>query len=69
MTAIIEGPGNERMAAEMARITRVDIKRLDYPLLGEFKFFKSGFPVVADHTDHLWCYIHTTDYHDGFEIC
>jgi L-alanine-DL-glutamate epimerase-like enolase superfamily enzyme len=26
----------------MARITRVDIKRLDYPLLGEFKFFKSG---------------------------
>ncbi len=42
MTAIIEGPGNERMAAEMARITRVDIKRLDYPLLGEFKFFKSG---------------------------
>jgi muconate cycloisomerase len=27
---------------EMARIIRVDIKRLDYPLLGEFKFFKSG---------------------------
>lgn len=26
----------------MARITRVDIKRFDYPLLGEFKFFKSG---------------------------
>ena len=26
----------------MARITRVDIKRYDYPLLGEFKFFKSG---------------------------
>ncbi len=26
----------------MARITRVDIKRFDYPLLGEFKFFKGG---------------------------
>jgi len=26
----------------MARITRIDIKRFDYPLLGEFKFFKSG---------------------------
>ena len=26
----------------MARITRVDIKRFEYPLLGEFKFFKSG---------------------------
>ena len=26
----------------MARITRVDIKRIDYPLLGEFKFFKGG---------------------------
>jgi len=26
----------------MARITGVDIKRFDYPLLGEFKFFKSG---------------------------
>lgn len=26
----------------MARIVRVDIKRFDYPLLGEFKFFKSG---------------------------
>ena len=26
----------------MARIVRVDIKRLDYPLLGEFKFFKTG---------------------------
>jgi L-alanine-DL-glutamate epimerase-like enolase superfamily enzyme len=26
----------------MARITRVDIRRYDYPLLGEFKFFKSG---------------------------
>jgi len=26
----------------MARIIRVDTKRLDYPLLGEFKFFKSG---------------------------
>ena len=26
----------------MARITRVDIKRYDYPLLGEFKFFKTG---------------------------
>ena len=26
----------------MARITRFDIKRFDYPLLGEFKFFKSG---------------------------
>jgi L-alanine-DL-glutamate epimerase-like enolase superfamily enzyme len=30
------------MTSEMARITRVDIKRFDYPLLGEFKFFKSG---------------------------
>jgi L-alanine-DL-glutamate epimerase-like enolase superfamily enzyme len=26
----------------MARIIRVDIKRYDYPLLGEFKFFKTG---------------------------
>ena len=26
----------------MARITGVDIKRFDYPLIGEFKFFKSG---------------------------
>ena len=26
----------------MARITSVEIKRFDYPLLGEFKFFKSG---------------------------
>ena len=26
----------------MARITGIDIKRFDYPLLGEFKFFKSG---------------------------
>jgi L-alanine-DL-glutamate epimerase-like enolase superfamily enzyme len=26
----------------MARIIRVDIKRFDYPLLGEFKFFKTG---------------------------
>jgi L-alanine-DL-glutamate epimerase-like enolase superfamily enzyme len=26
----------------MPRIVRIDIKRLDYPLLGEFKFFKSG---------------------------
>jgi L-alanine-DL-glutamate epimerase-like enolase superfamily enzyme len=26
----------------MARISRVDIKRFDYPLLGEFKFFKTG---------------------------
>lgn len=26
----------------MARIIRVDIKRFDYPLLGEFKFFKGG---------------------------
>jgi L-alanine-DL-glutamate epimerase-like enolase superfamily enzyme len=26
----------------MARIACVDIKRFDYPLLGEFKFFKSG---------------------------
>jgi len=26
----------------MARIARVDIKRVDYPLAGEFKFFKSG---------------------------
>jgi L-alanine-DL-glutamate epimerase-like enolase superfamily enzyme len=26
----------------MARVTCVDIKRFDYPLLGEFKFFKSG---------------------------
>jgi muconate cycloisomerase len=26
----------------MARITGFDIKRFDYPLLGEFKFFKSG---------------------------
>jgi L-alanine-DL-glutamate epimerase-like enolase superfamily enzyme len=26
----------------MARVVRVDIKRFDYPLLGEFKFFKSG---------------------------
>jgi muconate cycloisomerase len=26
----------------MARITRVDVKRFDYPLLGEFKFFKGG---------------------------
>jgi L-alanine-DL-glutamate epimerase-like enolase superfamily enzyme len=26
----------------MARIVRVDIKRFDYPLLGEFKFFKTG---------------------------
>ena len=26
----------------MARIVRVDIKRYDYPLLGEFKFFKTG---------------------------
>jgi L-alanine-DL-glutamate epimerase-like enolase superfamily enzyme len=26
----------------MARIIGVDIKRFDYPLLGEFKFFKSG---------------------------
>jgi L-alanine-DL-glutamate epimerase-like enolase superfamily enzyme len=26
----------------MARIVRVDIKRLDYPLVGEFKFFKTG---------------------------
>jgi L-alanine-DL-glutamate epimerase-like enolase superfamily enzyme len=32
----------ERIAAEMARIACVDIKRFDYPLLGEFKFFKSG---------------------------
>jgi L-alanine-DL-glutamate epimerase-like enolase superfamily enzyme len=26
----------------MARIIRIDIKRFDYPLLGEFKFFKTG---------------------------
>src|SRR5215813_4848089 len=26
----------------MARIASVDIKRFDYPLLGDFKFFKSG---------------------------
>jgi L-alanine-DL-glutamate epimerase-like enolase superfamily enzyme len=26
----------------MARIQRIDIGRLDYPLVGEFKFFKSG---------------------------
>jgi L-alanine-DL-glutamate epimerase-like enolase superfamily enzyme len=26
----------------MARIVRVDIRRFDYPLLGEFKFFKTG---------------------------
>ena len=26
----------------MPRITRVEIKRVDYPLTGEFKFFKSG---------------------------
>ena len=26
----------------MPRIVRVELKRLDYPLLGEFKFFKSG---------------------------
>ena len=26
----------------MARIVRVDIKRYDYPLVGEFKFFKTG---------------------------
>jgi L-alanine-DL-glutamate epimerase-like enolase superfamily enzyme len=30
------------IASEMARIVRIDIKRFDYPLLGEFKFFKGG---------------------------
>ena len=28
--------------AEMTRITRVEVGRRDYPLVGEFKFFKSG---------------------------
>ena len=26
----------------MARITRVEVGRLDYPMVGEFKFFKTG---------------------------
>ena len=26
----------------MARIVRVDIKRHDYPLVGEFKFFRTS---------------------------
>jgi muconate cycloisomerase len=36
------GEETKRITTGMARITSVDFKRLDYPLLGEFKFFKSG---------------------------
>jgi len=37
----------------MARITRVEVGRLDYPMVGEFKFFKGGArpSVVARLTD------------------
>jgi L-alanine-DL-glutamate epimerase-like enolase superfamily enzyme len=38
----MEAGNTERIVSEMARIIRVDIKRYDYPLLGEFKFFKTG---------------------------
>ena len=44
----------------MARITRVEVGRLDYPMAGEFKFFKAGVrpSVVVRLTDedgtHGW---------------